>query len=208
MRCPCSLPCVCFCPDQVRWACDKGGIMSRRSVLEALPHTALSSGRTHPQRCAGGRGPSAESTRLIRLRVRDVVNGKDRPLARPPSLRGLRRRLRADFVRPPRRYDEVVRLPRNVHVGRAACGLLRPSLGSRPRESPGSPGSRAWSFHACTGSSTPRLPEATRGYAAPDIAFPLTSQGRHAGVVISELNGWPACAPVERFTRDLTAAGA
>jgi hypothetical protein len=26
--------------------------------------------------------------------------------------------------------------------------------------------------------------------------------------VISELNGWPACSPVERFTRGLTVAGA
>jgi hypothetical protein len=26
--------------------------------------------------------------------------------------------------------------------------------------------------------------------------------------VISELNGWPACAPVERFTCGLTVAGA
>ena len=28
------------------------------------------------------------------------------------------------------------------------------------------------------------------------VAFPLSGQGRHAGVVISELNTWPACAPV------------
>ena len=31
---------------------------------------------------------------------------------------------------------------------------------------------------------------------APHVAFPLSEQGRHAKVVISELNGWPACAPV------------
>ena len=30
---------------------------------------------------------------------------------------------------------------------------------------------------------------------ARDVAFPLSGQGRHAEVVISELNGWPACAP-------------
>src|SRR5207244_1427197 len=32
--------------------------------------------------------------------------------------------------------------------------------------------------------------------AAPDVAFPLSGPGRHAEVVISELNGWPACSPV------------
>ena len=31
---------------------------------------------------------------------------------------------------------------------------------------------------------------------AHDVAFPLSEQGRHAGKMISELNGWPACAPV------------
>ena len=29
-----------------------------------------------------------------------------------------------------------------------------------------------------------------------DVAFPLSGQGRHAELLISELNGWPACAPV------------
>ena len=31
---------------------------------------------------------------------------------------------------------------------------------------------------------------------AHDVAFPLSEQGRHAEGLISELNGWPACAPV------------
>ena len=31
---------------------------------------------------------------------------------------------------------------------------------------------------------------------AHDVAFPLSEQGRHAEEMISELNGWPACAPV------------
>ncbi len=30
---------------------------------------------------------------------------------------------------------------------------------------------------------------------APKFAFPLSGQGRHAEGLISELNGWPACAP-------------
>jgi hypothetical protein len=28
------------------------------------------------------------------------------------------------------------------------------------------------------------------------VAFPMSGQGRHAGVVISEVNTWPACTPV------------
>ena len=40
------------------------------------------------------------------------------------------------------------------------------------------------------------------------VAFPMSGQGRHAGVVISEVNTWPACTPVFCFTRDLTVAGA
>ena len=127
-----------------------------RSVQEELPHTALSSGRTCPRLNAAGRGPPAESTRRIRLCVRGVVNGKDRPLARSPSLHGLRRRLRADFVRPLRWYYEIVRLPRSVHAGRAAIAFSsRPSRLST-RAFLGSPGSRAWSVHACSGSVTPR----------------------------------------------------
>src|SRR5260370_15129740 len=90
------------------------------SVLEELPHTALSSGRTRPLPKTAGRGPPVEATRLVRHCVRGVVNRKDRPLARSPSLSGLRRRLRADFVRPLRRYYEIVRLPGNVHARRAA----------------------------------------------------------------------------------------
>src|SRR5208337_4688156 len=31
---------------------------------------------------------------------------------------------------------------------------------------------------------------------AHDVAFPLSEQGRHSGKMISELNGWPACALV------------
>ena len=142
------------------------------------------------------RGPPVYATRLIRHCVRDVVNGKDRPLARSPSLRELRRRLRADFVHPLRRYYEIVRLPRNVHAGRTAIAFSGRPLPLSAREFLGSPGSRAWSVHACSGSQTPRCPEAARVNVAPGVAFPLSGLGRHTGLVISELNGWPACAPV------------
>ena len=38
--------------------------------------------------------------------------------------------------------------------------------------------------------------DATRGCGIARVAFPLSGQGRHTEVVISELNGWPACTPV------------
>src|SRR5262249_26792753 len=76
-----------------------------------------------------------ETTRRMRRCVRGVVNGKDRPLARSPSLGGLRGHLRGDCVRPRRRYYEIVRLPRNVHAGRAAT---RPSPAVPPLTGRGS----------------------------------------------------------------------
>jgi hypothetical protein len=42
-----------------------------------------------------------------------------------------------------------------VHVGLIAHRLLPPARIKQPRATTGSPGSRAWSFYACSGSSTP-----------------------------------------------------
>ncbi len=60
----------------------------------------------------------------------------------------------------------------------------------------GSPGSRAWSFHTCLGSSTPPRWPATRVTATCHVAFPYKPLGRHVEMVISELYSLPACAPV------------
>src|SRR6266478_6750380 len=86
----------------------------------------------------------------VRLRVRlwRVLLGQR------PSLHNLRRRLPA-FVRLLRRYYAAVRLPPAVHGGLMAHRLLLPAR-LLPRAATGSPGSRAWSFSACLGSSTPR----------------------------------------------------
>ena len=63
--------------------------------------------------------------------------------------------------------------------------LTVPSRGRKPI---GSPGSRVWSFHACTGSLTPPRRTTTRLVnAIVHVAFPLSSQGRHAKRVMSEL---------------------
>ena len=39
------------------------------------------------------------------------------------------------------------------------------------------------------------------------VAFPMTLQGRHAKVMISELHGWPACTPCPCYTHDVTIIG-
>src|SRR5262249_49613415 len=44
--------------------------------------------------------------------------------------------------------------------------------------------------------------------AALHVAFPISRQGRHTEVVISELYTWPVCTPVKRFARVLANAGA
>ena len=38
------------------------------------------------------------------------------------------------------------------------------------------------------------------------VAFPVTEPGRHAKMLISELDGWPACTPCPCHTRDITIA--
>ena len=69
----------------------------------------------------------------------------------------------------------------------------------------GSPGSRAWSFQACPGSSTPPCRRDARHIAVDGVAFPQTPQGRHTEWVISELNGWPACTSCRCYTHGVTA---
>ena len=68
----------------------------------------------------------------------------------------------------------------------------------------GSPGSRAWSFHACSlfcDSATPK--EQLAIYAVLHVAFPTKPQGRHVELVISELNTRPTCASVNASPRTL-----
>ncbi len=61
----------------------------------------------------------------------------------------------------------------------------------------GSPGSRARSFHACAGSSTARGPRSACRW-APTSVWPSASENSVGtpDCLISQLNGWPACAPV------------
>jgi hypothetical protein len=134
-----------------------------------------------PQLLVAGRGPPAEATRLIRRCVRGVVNGKDRSLARSPSLHGLRRRLRADLVRPLRRYDEIVRLLGDVHAGRAA---IRPSPAvPRPQDEGVSEVSRFSRMefpHLLRVFDSAALPDDSLLTSSGILPSPFAAQGRHA----------------------------
>jgi hypothetical protein len=85
-----------------------------------------------------------------------------------------------------------------VHVDITAASLLRPSHTAIERgRLQGLNGSRAWSFPTCLGSLTPRCQRIARATnAALHVAFPVSRHGRHTEVVISELNTWPVCTPV------------
>jgi len=74
---------------------------------------------------------------------------------------------------------------------------------SAPRKPTGSPGSRAWSFQACSGSSTPPCRSPT---CHGRVAFPQPPQGRRTKRLISEFNSWPACTSRRCHTRGVTAA--
>ena len=74
--------------------------------------------------------------------------------------------------------------------------------------SAGPPGSRAWSFHTCLGSLTPRCRRTARAYRCPSCCLPrIKTRSAHR----SGDFGAPylACAyPCQRFTRSLADAGA
>ena len=71
----------------------------------------------------------------------------------------------------------------------------------------GSPGSRAWNFDTCTGSTTPPCPSSPCRGGKDGVAFPLSVQGRHTGILMSELNGWPASPRTRLVRRSLDEGG-
>jgi hypothetical protein len=125
------------------------------------------------------------------------------PLGRSPSLHGLRSRGHhaqhgpAGLVRPLHRYYGIVRLPSHGRVGCSAVGLVRPFLAATGRGC-------GWGLPVpAHGASTHARGLRLRGVekrlasiVALHVAFPLSGQGRHAEVMISELNTRPACASV------------
>ncbi len=67
----------------------------------------------------------------------------------------------------------------------------------------GSPGSRAWSFHACQGSRTAQSPAGTRATVSADIAFRMWELRRHPD--FRDFRGSMAClhVPLSTFTSSL-----
>jgi len=98
------------------------------------------------------------------------------------------------FTKRPVRVWGVASLPRRILTGFDSRSLTprgAPLRGLYVRCAP-IPGSRAWNLDTCTGSPTPPCPPSPCQSGEGDIAFPLSVQGRHTGILISELNGWPA----------------
>ena len=65
----------------------------------------------------------------------------------------------------------------------------------KPGKMVGSPGSRDWSFQACSWSSTPPRGSPPLAKSRHPVLPSPPPQGRHAEGKISELNTWPACTP-------------
>ena len=171
--------------------------MSRRSVQEELPHTALTSGRTREPRRRGHPYPCPPE----RPAVSGAVSGAwptDQgfpwvdPLPSTDSAAAGWPALFARFVGTTRSSDSPGTCVSDVGL---AAFSDRPS----PPTVEGIPGVSRFSrmelsrMHRVSDSaaSVDGSPSAVRG-----VAFPLSGLGRHAEVVISELDGWPACPPV------------
>jgi hypothetical protein len=125
-----------------------------RPVLALLTHTVPTSEKGMPRSIANPHMlPRHYSAPVFSGSVSSTGPCLGLPLAdRLPSMPSAQRS--PVFVRALRRYYAVARLPDRVHLGLIPHRLLRAAR-RLPRALPGSPGSRAWSFSACLGSSTP-----------------------------------------------------
>jgi hypothetical protein len=83
--------------------------------------------------------------------------------------------------------------PRHRSCGPFGCCLLPPDWDACRRQSmPRSPGSRACSFSACSGSTTTQGRSTARAFAAAHVAFPFCPQGRRPELVLrSSIPGPP-----------------
>ena len=71
--------------------------------------------------------------------------------------------------------------PIRVHVRITSSGVLGPLLATSSSRLMGSPGSRAWSFHTCTRSSTPPCSQRACLRAHERCCLPQSEQRRHTG---------------------------
>jgi hypothetical protein len=163
-----------------------------RSVRALLTHTAPTSGQTLGRslpRVAGSsrpRLPHALRHGRTPINPASPLSGPFAPRT-PPEL--------CSFVRPLLHYYGPVRLPATVGV-RASHSLPRTRPSNKRWPMTGPPEFRTRDIHACIRSPTPERRTVARDSASARVAFPFTQQGRHAQLVISELNTEPASSPV------------
>jgi hypothetical protein len=157
----------------------------------------------------------------VPLLVRPAIHGHAYPplspvrapqAGRPPSLHRLRRRY-FGLVRLLLWYYGAVRLPENVHTRRAAKGLLRPFRSTArliiARHSGSLRGLPVSVHRVSTHARGLRLRGVLRrfaGNAVPGVAFPLAIRGGTPEEVISELDSWPMCGPVDASPTRLPAS--
>ena len=135
--------------------------------------------------------------------------GKTPPKAMLTTTGALTPMLYAAHRAPIRHVSRVDPQSSHEHVGRAALSLLPPFLAATGRGNGwGLPVERAESFHACSGSPTPRRQRAARVYRRPSCCLPpvRTRSARRSDDFGAE---YPACMyPCQRLTRGVTTTGA
>ena len=102
------------------------------------------------------------------------------------------------FVRAFRRYYAIVRLPKNVHVGRTAQGLRQPARGLSATGVPGVSRFSRLEFPRMPRVSDPAGSQADFSVRLPRCGLPPSEKdvGTLEDKTISGLNTWPTCAPV------------
>lgn len=149
-----------------------------RSVREALPHTAPTLSQTSrpaPRVLLRLRNSMVGPALWPAMRARGEFPSVE-PLPSAGSARGSRTRVCSPA-------SSVLRV--RLTARRSACRPYRPRRSpTGPRQETrtplGSPGSRVWNFHACSGSSTPPQTPAPHLGGAGVVAFSLLEQDRPA----------------------------
>ena len=205
-------PCPTLCPlwKSKKRSCCRRSLNS--AISAAAPFTTLTRrcGKPGCRFAQPDSPPHGPNYRLTRYVNRKYVSES---FSSPSALHKAQREVAAHhkFRELCRRFVEVnekiCRLRPVEQERRTALAFThRPAANSRAGRR--SPGSRAESFLTCPGSSTAPGPVAACASATPDVAFPSSQQGRPQKLVISRLYSPARQCLCQRFTRDVTIAGA
>ncbi len=183
-----------------------------RSVREELPHTALTSGSCDGQPFLGTQ-LVVRATNPV-TRIPGSVSGTSALVVRSPWSPSFPLRTPLQNAYAPALFARFVGTTRPSDSPQTCLSTLRlwPSSTVPPHHrvwaSAGPPGSRAWSFHTCLGSLTPRCRRTARAYRCPSCCLPhIKTRSAHR----SGDFGAPylACVyPCQRFAHILTNPGA